>query len=69
MTDVSNVKVREGMTKTTSELPIKVISSGIRTLRDRNGNGRGMIGVFRHTLGRRIPANGDECQIRKVRGL
>ena len=34
VTDVSNVKVREGMAETMSEPPIKVISSDIRTLRD-----------------------------------
>ena len=57
VTDVSNVKVIEGMAETTSETPIKVISSDIRTLRNGNSNRRGMVGVFRHTLGRR-----DSCQ-------
>ena len=51
--DVSNVEVREGMAKTTSEPPIKVISSNIRTLRNGNSNGRGVVRVVRHTLGRR----------------
>ena len=55
--DMSNVKVREGMTETTSEPPIKIISSDIRTLRNGNSNGGRMVRVFRHTLGRR-----DSCQ-------
>ena len=38
MTDMLNVKVREGMTKATSELPVKIISSDVRTLKDRDGN-------------------------------
>ena len=50
VTDVSNIKVIEGMAETTSETPIKVISSDIRTLRNRNNNGGRMIRVFRHTL-------------------
>ena len=57
VTDVSNVNARECMTEATSETPIKVISSDIRTLRDRNSNGGRMVRVFRHTLGRR-----DSCQ-------
>ena len=65
VTDVSNVKVIEGMAETTSETPIKVISSDIRTLRNGNNNGGRMIRVFRHTLGRRIPADGGECQVKR----
>ena len=57
VTDVSNIKVEEGMAKTPSETPIIVISSDIRTLRDGNSNGGRMIQVVRHTLGRR-----DSCQ-------
>ena len=57
VTDVSNVKVMEGMTEAMSETPIKVISSDIRTLRNGNSNRRGMVGVFRHPLGRR-----DSCR-------
>ena len=53
VTDVSNIKVGEGMAKTPSETPIIVISSDIRTLRDGNSNGGRMIQVVRHTLGRR----------------
>jgi hypothetical protein len=51
-----NVTFTEGMAETPSETPVKVISSNIRTLRNRNSDGRGMIGAVRHTLGRRIPA-------------
>ena len=50
--DVSNVNVGKGMTEAMSETPIKVISSDVRTLRNGNSDGRGMVGVFRHTLGR-----------------
>ena len=57
VTDVSNVKVREGMAETMSEPPIKVISSDIRTLRNGNSNGGRVVGVFRHTLDRR-----DSCR-------
>ena len=57
VTDVSNVEVREGMTKATSEPPIKIISSDIRTLRDGNSNRGRMVRVVRHTLGRR-----DSCR-------
>ena len=39
VTDVSNIKVGEGMAKTPSETPIIVISSDIRTLRDGNCQG------------------------------
>ena len=57
MTDMLNVKVREGMTKATSELPVKIISSDIRTLRDWNSDRGRMVGFVGHTLGRR-----DSCQ-------
>ena len=52
VTDVSNVNLGKGMAKTSSEAPVKVISSNIRTLRNGNSDGRGMVRVFRHTLGR-----------------
>ena len=57
MTDMLNVKVREGMTKAMSEPPIKIISSDIRTLGNGGSNRGRMIGVFRHALDRR-----DSCQ-------
>jgi hypothetical protein len=57
--DMFNVTFTEGMAKTPSETPVKVVSSDIRTLRNRNSDGRRMVGAVRHTLGRRIPAESD----------
>ena len=51
--DMVNVGVVKGMDQRTSKSPIKIISSDVRTLRDGNGNRRGMIRLVRHTLGRR----------------
>ena len=51
-----NVGMMEGVNQASSKMPVEVISSDIRTLRDRNGNQWRMIRVVRHTLGRRIPA-------------
>ena len=53
LADMANVGVFKGMNQRMSNLPVIVISSNIRTLRDGDGNRRGMVGVFRHTLGRR----------------
>ena len=55
-TDVLNVGMMEGVNQASSKMPVEVISSDIRTLRDKNGNQWRMIRVVRHTLGRRIPA-------------
>ena len=62
VTDMSNINLGKWMAETPSKTPVKVISSDIRTLRDRNSNGGRMIGFVRHTLGRR-----DSCQWRWVR--
>ena len=56
-TDVANIGVFKGVNKATSNPPVKVISSDIRTLRDGDGNRGRVIGVVGHTLGRR-----DSCR-------
>ena len=53
LTDMSNVGMFERVDKAASNPPIEVISSDIRTLGNGNSNRRGVIRVFRHTLGRR----------------
>ena len=53
LADMTNIDVFERVDKAVSNLPIKVISSDIRTLGNRDGNRGGVVGVFRHTLGRR----------------
>ena len=67
LADMANVGVFKRMDKTVSNPPVRVISSDIRTLRDGDSNRGRMVGVVRHTLGRKIPADGDECQIKVVR--
>ena len=57
LVDMTNVGVFERVDKAASNPPIKVISSEIRTLGNGNSNRGGVIGVFRHTLGRR-----DSCR-------
>ena len=57
VTEMSNINVGKGMAKSPSETPVKVISSNIRTLRDRDSDGGSRVGVVRHTLGRR-----ESCQ-------
>ena len=57
LADVVNVGMMEGINQATSEVPVKAISSNIRTLRNGNRHRGLMIGVVRHTLGRR-----DSCQ-------
>ena len=57
LADMSNVGVLERVNKTASNPPIKVVSSDIRTLGNRDRNRGRVIGVVRHTLGRR-----DSCQ-------
>ena len=51
--DMTKVGVIKGMNQRTSNPPVKVISFNIRTLRDGDGDRRGVVGVVRHTLGRR----------------
>ena len=67
LADMANIGVFKRMDKTASNPPVRVISSDIRTLRDGDSNRGRMVGVVRHTLGRKIPADGDECQIKVVR--
>ena len=55
--DMANVGMFERVNKTASNPPVKVISSDIRTLGNRDRNRGRMVGVVRHTLGRR-----DSCQ-------
>ena len=55
--NMSHVSVFEGVNQRTSNSPVKEISSDIRTLRDGNGNRGFLVGLVRHTLGRR-----DSCQ-------
>ena len=57
LTDMMNIGVFKRVDKAASNPPIEVISSVIRTLGNRDGNRGSMVGVFRHTLGRR-----DSCQ-------
>ena len=57
LTDMSNMGMFKRVDKAASNPPIKVISSDIRTLGNGNSNRGGVIGVFRHTLGRR-----DSCR-------
>ena len=51
--DMANIGMIKGMDQRTSKSPVKEVSSDIRTLRDGDGNRRGVIRVFRHTIGRR----------------
>ena len=69
LADMSNVGMFERVYKATSNPPIKVVVPDVRTLGNRDCNRGRMVGVVRHTLGRRIPANGDECQVKVVRQL
>ena len=55
--DMANVGVFKRVNKATSDPPIKVVSSDIRTLGNWNSNRGRVVRVVRHTLGRR-----DSCQ-------
>ena len=57
LADMSNVGMFKRVNKATSNPPVKVIISDVRALGNRDCNRRGMVGVVRHTLGRR-----DSCQ-------
>ena len=57
LADMPNVGMFERVYKTASNPPVMVISSDIRTLGNRDGNGGRMVRVVRHTLGRR-----DSCR-------
>ena len=53
LADMSNVGMFKRMNKTASNPPVIVVSSDVRTLGNWNRNRGRMIGVVRHTLGRR----------------
>ena len=55
--DMANVGVLKRLDKTARNTPIKVVVSDIETLGNGDRDRRGMIGVVRHTLGRR-----DSCR-------
>ena len=55
--DMANVGMLKRVDKTASKPPVKVVSSDVRTLGNRDRNRGRMVRVVRHTLGRR-----DSCQ-------
>ena len=57
LADMSNVGMFKRVNKAASNPPVTVISSDVRTLRNGNRNRGWMVGVVRHTLGRR-----DSCR-------
>ena len=57
LADMLNIGMFKRVDKATSNPPVIVISSDVRTLGNRDRNRGRMIGVVRHTLGRR-----DSCQ-------
>ena len=52
LADMANIGVFKRVDKTASNPPVRVISSDIRTLGNRDRNRGRMVRVFRHTLGR-----------------
>ena len=57
LADMANVGMFKRVNKTASNPPVKVVSSDIRTLGNWDRNRGRMIGVVRHTLGRK-----DSCR-------
>ena len=57
LADMSNIGMFKRVDKAASNPPVIVISSDVRTLGNRDRNRGRMIGVVRHTLGRR-----DSCR-------
>ena len=57
LADVLNVGMFKRVHKTASNPPVKVIVPDVRALGNRDRNRGRMVGVVRHTLGRR-----DSCQ-------
>ena len=55
--DMANVGVLKRVDKATRNAPIKVVVPDVKALGNRDRNRGRMVGVFRHTLGRR-----DSCQ-------
>ena len=57
LADMSNVGMFKRMHKAASNPPVKVVRSDVRTLGNRDRNRGRMVGVVRHTLGRK-----DSCR-------
>ena len=57
LADMSNIGMFKRVDKTASNPPIKVVVTDVRTLGNRDRNRGRMVGVVRHTLGRR-----DSCR-------
>ena len=57
LADMSNVGMFKRVNKAASNPPIKVVVSDVRALGNRDRNGGRMVGLVRHTLGRR-----DSCR-------
>ena len=57
LTDMSNVGMFKRVNKTASNPPIEIVVSDVRALRNRDHNWGRMVGLVRHTLGRR-----DSCR-------
>ena len=55
--DMANVGMFKRVNKTASNPPVKVVSSDVRTLGNRDRNRGRMVRVVRHTLGRK-----DSCR-------
>ena len=55
--DMANIGMLKSVDKATRNTPIKVVVSDVRALGDRDRNRGRMVGVVRHTLGRR-----DSCR-------
>ena len=53
LADMSNIGMFKRVHKAASNPPVKVVVSDVRALGNRNCNRGRMIGVIRHTLGRR----------------
>ena len=57
LADMSNIGMFKRVNKTASNPPVIIVSSDVRTLGNRDRNRGRMVGVVRHTLGRR-----DSCR-------
>ena len=69
LVDMSNIGMFKRVNKAASNAPVIVIVSDIETLGNRYRNRGGMIRVFGHTLGRRIPADGDELSDKRCQKI
>ena len=57
LADMPNMGMFKRVNKTVSNLPVEIVVSDVRTLGNRDRNRGRMVGVVRHTLGRR-----DSCR-------